>query len=163
MVSAIWSPTVYAGFRLVIGSWKIIDMRSPRTSSRCRFDNVSRSTPSSLIEPDGMRPGGCGMSPMTAIDVTVLPEPDSPTIPTVSWAPTWNDTSWTTVAQPVSVRKSTVRLSTVRIGSRGSTTVASTPSLGSRMVAPVSAVVVVTSLTSLSSLRARWSPGGRLP
>ena len=49
---------------------------------------------------------------MTAIDVTVLPDPDSPTMPTVSPAPTWNDTSCTTVDQPTSVKNSTDRCST---------------------------------------------------
>ena len=80
IVSAIWSPTVNAGLRLVIDSWKIIAARLPRMSSTRHFDYVRRSTPSRMIRADDTRPGGCGTSPITAIDVTVVPEPDSPTI-----------------------------------------------------------------------------------
>ena len=32
-VSAIWSPTFIVGFSELIGSWKIMPMRLPRTSS----------------------------------------------------------------------------------------------------------------------------------
>jgi len=37
-----------------------------------------------MISPCTMRPGGCGMSRMTLSAVTDFPEPDSPTMPSVS-------------------------------------------------------------------------------
>ena len=51
--SSIWSPTVMTGLSAVIGSWKIIDMRVPR-SSRSRLSSAaSMSSPSSRIAPAG--------------------------------------------------------------------------------------------------------------
>ena len=35
IVSAIWSPTVSTGLRLVIGSWKIIEILLPRIDRIC--------------------------------------------------------------------------------------------------------------------------------
>ena len=75
---------VNAGLRLVIGSWNTMAMSSPRTSRISRSDSCSRSRPSNITEPETMRPGGDGTSRMTASDVTVLPEPDSPTMPSIS-------------------------------------------------------------------------------
>ena len=46
IASVIWSPTVNTGFRLVIGSWKIIAMRLPRMSRICAGDRSSRFLPS---------------------------------------------------------------------------------------------------------------------
>jgi hypothetical protein len=80
MPSAIWSPIVKAGFNEVIGSWKIIAIRSPRRSARSRSVSVSRSRPSKVAEPATIRAGGVGSSPMRASDVTLLPQPDSPTM-----------------------------------------------------------------------------------
>ena len=86
---------VSTGLRLVIGSWKIIATSLPRTSRIAWSGNFRRSRPASLILPS-MRPFSCGISRMTERAVTLLPEPDSPTIATVSLAPMSNDTLRTT-------------------------------------------------------------------
>ena len=44
--------------------------------------------PSKRIEPPAMRPGGCGTRPMIDSAVTLLPQPDSPTMPSVRPAST---------------------------------------------------------------------------
>ena len=158
---------MYAGFSDVIGSWKIIDTRSPRTSSNCLDDNPNRSMPSNRICPDRIRPGGCGTNPITAIDVTVLPDPDSPTIPNVSPAPTWNDTSSTTVDQPTSVKNSTVKFSTVNTGSPAPDhdqpdVTADRGTVGLVAVEVVVVVVVIcVLLTSRGGLHGRWSHADR--
>ena len=108
-MAAICSPTVNAGSRLVIGSWKIIARRSPRRRLIERSDCASRSMPSRLIEPELIRPGGVGINPMIASEVTDFPHPDSPTRPRTSPAATSNETPFTTRAIPVSVAKSTER------------------------------------------------------
>ena len=63
------------GFRLVIGSWKIIAMRLPRMSRICAGDRSSRFLPSNMICPAAMRPGG-GTRRITDSDSTDLPQPD---------------------------------------------------------------------------------------
>jgi hypothetical protein len=45
-ISLIWNPTVKQGFRLVIGSWKIIAMSLPRIERRSFLDIDNRSRPS---------------------------------------------------------------------------------------------------------------------
>ena len=77
-----WScePILRTGLSAVIGSWKIMAMPVPnslRTSSR----DISESTLPSKV----MRPSRVTLlpesRPMAARDITVLPEPDSPTMP----------------------------------------------------------------------------------
>ena len=75
---------VSTGLSDVIGSWKIIATSLPRTPRIASSLSVSRSTPSSLTEPPTMRPGGSGTSRMSESAVTLLPQPDSPTIASVS-------------------------------------------------------------------------------
>ena len=84
IASTICSPTVCTGLRLVIGSWKIIDTASPRTARISLSGRSRRLRPSSLISPPAMRPGGLGTRRMIDSDVTDLPQPDSPTMPSVS-------------------------------------------------------------------------------
>src|SRR5882724_10394673 len=86
---------VITGLRLVIGSWKIMATSLPRTSRIACSGSVRRSRPASLMLP-WIRPLSCGMSRMMERAVTLLPEPDSPTIATVSFAATSNDTFRTT-------------------------------------------------------------------
>src|SRR5258706_1159434 len=66
-----------------IGSWKIIESLSPRRSRSRLAGSLSRSLPSNSTSPPTMRPGGCGTSPMIESAVTLLPQPDSPTMPSV--------------------------------------------------------------------------------
>ena len=105
---AIWLPTVNAGFKLVIGSWKIIEICAPRTRRIASPDSPTSSVPSKLIEPV-TRPLLWPTSPITASDDTVLPDPLSPTRPRVSPAPIVNPTSSTTDSQPSAPANSTCR------------------------------------------------------
>ena len=77
-------PIVNTGFSDVIGSWKIMQISSPRTSRIPSSSSFSRSRPLKRISPATIRPGGLGISRSTLSAVTLLPEPDSPTSPTTS-------------------------------------------------------------------------------
>src|SRR5215470_7930247 len=67
-----------------------------------------------MTRPPSSRLGGEGSSRMIDIAVTLLPQPDSPTSPTVRPAGTVNDTSSTTRTRPLSIAKETERSSTER-------------------------------------------------
>ena len=114
--SAIWSPTVNAGFRLRIACWNTMLIRCPRIACSSLRLSVMRSTPSSFTDPVGVRPSSSGIKPITASDVTVLPEPVSPTRPRVCPASTENEASCTTRSQPPRERNSTVSPSTSSAG-----------------------------------------------
>ena len=75
------SPTGITGLSEQSGSWKTIDRSRPRRSRICGSDSVSRSVPSISTLPLTRTPRS-GSSRMIAIDVTDLPQPDSPTSPT---------------------------------------------------------------------------------
>ena len=106
--SPTWSPMVWSGDRLVIGSWKIIAIRSPRIA---RITGPSRGRParSVLVPVAGsvsrtwpeMR-ARSGSSPMMAWPMVDLPEPDSPTIATVDPPATENETPSTARIGPMS-------------------------------------------------------------
>src|SRR5438874_9737544 len=64
-----------------------------------------------------MRPGGCGISPRIERVLTLLPEPDSPTIPSVSPGKTSYEMSSTAWTIPSSVLNSTTRSRIDRTGS----------------------------------------------
>src|SRR6185436_2842494 len=64
-------------------SWKIIEIRLPRSSRIAAGLSFRRSTPSNRISPPSMRPGGFGIRLMIDSAVTLLPHPDSPTRPSV--------------------------------------------------------------------------------
>ncbi len=71
-----WSPTVVTGLRLVIGSWKIMPMRAPRTARISGTGSESRSRPSKAMRaPGSMRPGR-GTRRMMASAVIDLPLPE---------------------------------------------------------------------------------------
>src|SRR5262245_58057774 len=69
----------------------------------------SRSRPCQRIWPATMRPGGIGTSFSTDIAVTVLPQPDSPTTPTVSPRAIVRSTPSTACSMPSSVSKCVFR------------------------------------------------------
>ena len=75
---------VSTGLRLVIGSWKIIAMWLPRTLRIASSGSVEQVA--ALEHDAALRCGRstCGRSRMIDSAVTLLPEPDSPTIATVS-------------------------------------------------------------------------------
>src|SRR6266850_1359484 len=58
-----------------------------------------------MISPCTMRPGGCGISRITLSAVTDLPEPDSPTMPSVSPLLMYRSTPSTARTTPSSVKK----------------------------------------------------------
>ena len=81
---------VYTGERLAIGSWNIMDISFPRSFLMALLsgEQVTRSTgplPSSYsILPPKTFPGFCTVLRMEWA-VTLLPQPDSPMIPIVSF------------------------------------------------------------------------------
>ena len=109
------APTVRTGLRLVIGSWKIIAISLPRTRRHARSESPISSRPSSLMLPDGMR-AARGRIPIAASAVTLLPQPDSPTSPSVSPARTSKLIPLTAWTIPRLVQKRTRRSSTARSG-----------------------------------------------
>ena len=82
-VSVICVPIVSVGFSDVIGSWKIIAISRPRMSSSSR--SFSPSGPGRRTAPrrETIFAGGFGSRPMIESAVTDLPQPDSPTMPSV--------------------------------------------------------------------------------
>ena len=82
--SMIWRPILKTGLSEVIGSWKIMAISRPRTRRISSSDRVSSSLPSNLTLPAGMRAVASGSRRITASADTDLPEPDSPTIATIS-------------------------------------------------------------------------------
>ena len=90
-ISAIWRPTGDSGLSAVIGSWKIMPMRLPRSSRRRAAEASWISSPSSTMRP---LPSDSGRRsrPMTASAVMLLPQPDSPTSPKASPRPISKET-----------------------------------------------------------------------
>ena len=86
--------TVWRGLSEVIGSWKIICMRRRSGRIRCSGSCVM-SCPSKT-----MRPASMSMSRMSARPSVVFPEPDSPTMPTVSPRPILRSTPFRTLTPP---------------------------------------------------------------
>src|SRR5262245_43753772 len=111
--SVIWSPTVSTGLRLAIGSWKIIAISLPRTARSSLSDIARRSRPPNIAVPPATRPEP-GRIPISASEVTLLPHPDSPTMPSVSPASTWKEMPLTACTVPRCVSNWTRRSSTSR-------------------------------------------------
>src|SRR5215469_6710890 len=74
---------VLVGSSEVSGSWKIIAMSLPRSLRSSASGRAASSRPSSLIDPPTILPPG-GSSLMIDRPVIDLPQPDSPTSPSVS-------------------------------------------------------------------------------
>ena len=83
IASTICRPIVWTGLSEVIGSWKIIDIAAPRSRRRSSAERPSTSRPSNSTESAATLPGGLATRPITDSEVTLLPQPDSPTSPTV--------------------------------------------------------------------------------
>jgi hypothetical protein len=88
IASTICRPMLCTGLSEVIGSWNTIAMRPPRSNRRSLADRPSMSRPSKTSESALTRPGGEGTSPISDSEVTLLPQPDSPTRPTERARPT---------------------------------------------------------------------------
>ena len=84
MASTICLPTCLVGFKQVIGSWKIIETSLPRR--RCISFSLAFTMSCSprRTAPWGMRAGGMGFNFITVWAVTLLPQPDSPTMASTS-------------------------------------------------------------------------------
>src|SRR5262249_11309960 len=104
------------GLSEVIGSWKIIEMSLPRTARICASSSLMRSRPSSSITPETIRPGGSGMSRITESAVMLLPQPDSPTIASVSRGRSVKERSSTALMMPSRVKKYVRSPATSRTG-----------------------------------------------
>ena len=74
---------VNTGFNDVIGSWKIIAMSPPRISRSSFFGSFRRSRPPYRASPF-VTTGRRSVSPSIVMTETLLPEPDSPTMPRIS-------------------------------------------------------------------------------
>ena len=106
-------PTRRTGLSAVMGSWKIMAMWGPRRRRRWRAERPRTSTwprgVCSRMRPDARAPSG--RSPMTALAVRLLPQPDSPTRQTMPPRGTARERSWTARNGPSSPEKLTVRRS----------------------------------------------------
>ena len=87
MASVIWTPIRIVGFSERVGSWKIIAMSAPRCRRISCSGMPTSSTPSMRADPVTVALGGS--RPISARELTVLPEPDSPTM-----ASMWPARSW---------------------------------------------------------------------
>ena len=106
--STICAPIVNAGFSDDIGSWKIIAIALPRSACSSAAGRPTSSRPSKRIEPAATRPGG-RTRPMMDSDVTLLPQPDSPTMASVRPASTLKSMPSTAAKLPWSVANSVRR------------------------------------------------------
>ena len=79
-------PIGNTGLSVVVGSWNTMPTSRPRILRSDSASSVVTSTPSSWIEPCTCAVGGS--RPLIASEVTLLPEPDSPTMPSTWLAST---------------------------------------------------------------------------
>src|SRR5471032_431317 len=103
------------GLSEVAGFWKIIAIRRPRISASRLSDCARRSSPSNITRPATIRAGG-GASRSNVRLETVLPLPDSPTMPSVWPDATWKSTPSTARTTPSRVWKWTLSPSTASSG-----------------------------------------------
>src|SRR6202167_5612714 len=96
---------LWSGLSAVIGSWKIMAMRSPRNCRIVSSPRPTSSRSSNRIDPETCAPSG--VRAISASAVIVLLEPDSPTTPRLSPSPSENDVRSTTRCNPLGVPTST--------------------------------------------------------
>ena len=96
------------GLSEVIGSWKTIATSVPQIERLSFSLAPTTSKPSIIDEPETVvLTRGC--SPMIVRESTVLPDPDSPTMPRVSLRARSKETWFTAVSSPPPVAKVVVR------------------------------------------------------
>ena len=124
--SAICSPTGYTGFRLVSGSWKIMAIWLPRMLRMVgsSWPNRSSVEPSCIFSSTRPRVIFARVPISTSLmierAVTDLPEPDSPTTPSVSPGSMVKPTESTAVnSSKVTVRSVTDRRGISALGASG--------------------------------------------
>ena len=89
-----WLPMVKDGLKELIGSWKIIAISPPRMRRLSSGLSDRRSRPSSTISSATTSVGGRSM-PRIAFSAVLLPDPLSPTKPTISPGLTVSENSFT--------------------------------------------------------------------
>src|SRR6266849_3816893 len=117
IASSIWNPTRSTGLSEVIGSWKIIATSLPRNSRISSSVIWATSFSPYRIRPLVIFPGS-GISRRIESAVIVLPDPDSPTMPTISPRSTSKLTPSTALTTPPDVKNWTRRSWTLRSGAR---------------------------------------------
>ncbi len=106
--SAICLPIVCTGLSADSGSWNTIAMSLPRYFDISLSFRSSKLTP--LYEMEPVIDALSASRPIIDNDITVLPEPDSPTMPSTSPARMSSDTSRTARTMPASLGNVTERL-----------------------------------------------------
>ena len=86
-----------------MGSWKTIAISFPRISRISLSLKVRRSQPSNMISPSKRTEPSLARISIMVRDKTLLPEPDSPTMPRVFPRSKENDTPSTARAMPLGV------------------------------------------------------------
>ena len=114
-VSPICRPTSQTGFNDDVGCWKIMASCWPRIERIWSARSLSRSRPSNVTVPASIRPGG-GTRRMIDSEVTLLPQPDSPTRPMISPRSTLNEMPSTARTTPSRVANDVRRPETSRSG-----------------------------------------------
>jgi hypothetical protein len=105
------SPMVTTGLSEVIGSWNTIAISAPHRAFFCLDDFPISSSPAYVTEPV-VTELALVLRPMIERDSTVLPEPDSPTTPSVRPRASENDTPSTARTAPAGTAKCVLRSST---------------------------------------------------
>src|SRR5580692_10500174 len=116
IVSINWREIRSTGFSEVIGSWNTIAISAPRISRSSSSDSAVISLPRKRIDPATMRAGSSSRF-MIDLAATLLPDPDSPTIPSVSPRFSVKLTPSTARTTPASVKNQVRRSLTCSNGS----------------------------------------------
>ena len=103
IASISWFPMVNTGFKLVIGSWKIMEHFFPRNPCICFLFHLVISSPLYNTSPLTIFPVSARICIMEYA-VTLFPEPLSPTIPSVFPASRLKETPFTAFTSPESVK-----------------------------------------------------------
>ena len=111
--SVSWLPMVNTGFSAVCGSWRIIDILWPRIRRTSGIRIRTTSSPSSRMRPPTMR-AASGSNRSSESAVMLLPDPDSPTSPSVSPSRIWKLTPSTARVTPHLVKRWVCRSCTSR-------------------------------------------------
>jgi len=105
MAMPIWSMILTTGFRVIIGSWKTIEISLPRILRSSRSFSPTSSRPLNLMELPGWMLPFVSSNPISEKPVIDLPEPDSPTRPITSPRSSVKEMPSTDLMVPLSVWK----------------------------------------------------------
>src|SRR5215211_2212115 len=116
-LSMIWRPTRIVGSSEVIGSWKTIAIFGPLISSMRFSESLRRSSPSKMISPPLTMVFDSGFRRIMLLAATDFPDPDSPTMASVSPRLRSKVAPRTACTSPAYVLKEMRRSSTLRTAS----------------------------------------------